>query len=93
MSTLRLLLTAGAWSAAMVVVGLLALVEWPSRLGSWGRPGMVLGAVLICGGLYSFAFFAGRAFPLANRGVTATYEMLPWAALVGMLSLIAGGLT
>lgn len=93
LSTLRLLVVAGAWSAAMVVVGLLALLEWPSRLGAWGRPGMVFGAVLFAGGLYSFAFFGARAFPLASRRVTAAYELLPWAALVALLTLIAGGLT
>jgi hypothetical protein len=92
LSTLRLLLAAGAWSTAMVVVGLLALLEWPSRLGAWGRPGMVFGAVLISGGLYSFAFFAGRVFPLAHRRVTAIYELAPWVGLFALLATLAGGI-
>lgn len=100
-STFRLLVIAGAWSSAMVVVGALALLEWPTRLGSWGpwgslgsvgpwgKAGMFMGALLVAGGLYGFAFFAGRAFPLASPKAKAVFELLPWTALV---ALIAGGL-
>lgn len=89
LSTLQLMMIAGAWSSAMIVVGSLAILEWPTRLGSWGKPGMMLGAVLVAGGLYTFAFFTGRAFPLANARIKAMFELLPWTALV---ALIAGGL-
>lgn len=83
-----LIAVAGAWSAVMVIVGVLLVLDWPLRFGGWAKPWQVFGAALIAAGQFVFALVAARVFPLASGRVMAVFEALPW---VGLLILVAGG--
>lgn len=89
MSKAVFLLSTGTWAAAMVIVGALAVLEWPTRFGGWEKLYIVFGAVLVAAGHFLFAVLAGRSFPQASRIVKAGCELAPWVVLVLFLG---GGL-
>lgn len=88
MSRSLLVLCAGLWSAVMVVVGTLLVLEWPARFGWWEEPWRIFGAALIAAGQFIFALVAARMFPIASPRVTGAFEVLPW---LGLAVLLAGG--
>lgn len=76
----------GLWAYVMVVVGLLAALEWPSRFEPLGRLCLVFGAGLVALGEFLLAMLASRLFPRANPIMTGIGELVPWAALVLVLA-------
>ncbi len=78
-----------AWALVMVVVGLLAMIEWPGRFPSLKLFLIVAGVVLTCAGQFVFAYTASTACPEADSRVTGMAELIPWlvaaATLVGVV--------
>lgn len=80
-----------AWALTMVVVGLLAMMEWPGRFPGLKIFLIVAGVVLVCAGQFVFAFAASTVCPEADARVTGLSELIPWlvaaATLVGVVVL------
>lgn len=86
----------GLWAWVMVVVGLLAVLDWPGRLGLSPVPWLVTlaGLTFIAGGVFTFAMTLGRVLPMTVAWVRLSFEALPWVALAGCVGAwAAGGLT
>ncbi|MBC7834076.1 MAG: hypothetical protein H7Y88_03125 [Phycisphaerales bacterium] len=75
------------WAWLMIVVGLLAILEWPARVPAWDRALYVIGAMLLAMGQFVLALVAARLFPAASARLTATFELLAWIAIASALVL------
>lgn len=81
-----LLLSAGVWTFAMLVIGLLLLFEWPARFGPivknavWVSP--VLGATLFASGEYVLAMLLRELFPKAAPILFRAAAWAPWLSLL-----------
>jgi hypothetical protein len=62
----------------MVVVGVLAMFEWPARFPSLDVFLLSAGIVLLCAGQFVLAVTAGGMFPKANPRFSGLMELLPW---------------
>lgn len=77
---------ATVWAFVMVVVGLLAIIDWPDRFAAPGRLFYIsVGAILLAAGEFIFAVTAARMFPQASTRLTAAMELLPAAMLVVLI--------
>lgn len=85
-----LLMSAGVWSFAMLVIGLLMVFEWPGRFGpivGGGRGGWgnwvwpVLGASAVAAGEYVFVMLLRELFPRASPGLIRAVTWVPWTAM------------
>jgi hypothetical protein len=82
-----LLLSAGVWSFAMLVIGLLMVFEWPGRfgpivggstggLGGWLWP--LAGAAAAAAGEYVFVMLLREMFPRAAPSLIRIASWTPW---------------
>lgn len=87
MTRTLLVLSAFIWGWGMAVLGLRVLLVYPGVYGMDRLPPLLMlcGAALVASGAVVFAFIAAVLFPRAYKGVTAAFELAPWAALLIVL--------
>lgn len=90
---LALLVGIGAWSFALLLIGLLMLFDWPDRLFEWpGRIGPILrgwwglawylgGAAAVAAGEYLLVMLLREVFPKASPALMRAASWAPWTAL------------
>lgn len=77
------------WALVAILMGLMAIFEWPAKVGLSSRWGLVLGVALVGVGQFMSAMVADLLFPSAHRGVTGAMEIAPWLAVA---AVVVGGI-
>jgi len=92
--TLALAFTVAILGTVMMVMGLFASLDWPSRLGFPAARGLFIGILLAAPAQFLFAVSADLLFPNADPRITGAYELAPWIILAvtifgGLIWLLA----
>lgn len=80
-----------AWAWLMIVIGLLAILDFPSRFTAPGGFFRLVGVALIAMGHFVAAIAADRMFPGAIRLVTGSFEALAWVVVLVVMAAAAWG--
>lgn len=79
--TITLSMTMAASGTVMMVMGVLVMADWPSKIGMSGRTALLFGIPLCAMGQFLYAAAAGLLCPDADPRVTGFFELTPWLAL------------
>lgn len=86
-----LLLTLWAW--LMIGIGLMAILDFPSRFRAPKGFFVLVGIVLVAMGLFIAGVTADRLFAGANSRLTGAFELLTWITIVlVVIAAVAGAM-
>lgn len=80
--TMTLSMTMAASGTVMMVMGVLVMADWPTKIGLSGRTALLFGIPLCAMGQFLYAAAADLLFPEADPRVTGFCELAPWVVLV-----------
>ncbi len=79
--TLTLAVTLAGLGVVMMIVGMFAFRDWPSRFGFSRTGGLIVAVMLWAPAQFLFAVAADFFCPDADPRVTGAFELLAWTVL------------